>query len=306
MTTVWLTTYVKWLSPVNSCYTLLDISAAKKLLVSQYSDSLDECSLKAEKRQHSVRAVHEAEVHGIIGILNMLDQTGVLGSIGYVAMCRKLLAPLVSLLPLMSARLILWTMLMLLMSIDHGTLLSSGLRRTELWHLAAICNACLEVAYWTRCSCWWRILSWQVQQLEKWPILVKLGSTWDRRLVLTASHKLNSEELFCGKSLYDRMKLVCLSVVILWILPKFVSVQWIKDILGKLTKANCKTNGRELVAKLQADIVLGQSSWQSFNEVMCCVTWSHLHFVISTDMQGHRQSWWAPVLVLFVSPQPLL
>jgi len=92
---------------VVTCYTLLDISAAKKLLVSQYSDSLDECSLKAEKRQRSVRAVHEAEVHGIIGILNMLDQTGVLGSIGYVAMCRKLLAPLVSLLPLMSARLIL-------------------------------------------------------------------------------------------------------------------------------------------------------------------------------------------------------
>jgi len=88
------------------CYTPLDISAAKKLLVSQYSDSLDECFLKAERRQRSITAVHEAEVDGIIGILNLLDQTGVLG-IGYVAMCRKLLAPLVSLLPLMSARLIL-------------------------------------------------------------------------------------------------------------------------------------------------------------------------------------------------------
>ena len=44
-------------------YTPLEISAAKKLLVSQHNDNIDKCSLKAERRiKFYTRTVHEAKL----------------------------------------------------------------------------------------------------------------------------------------------------------------------------------------------------------------------------------------------------
>ena len=69
-------------------YTPLEISAAKKLLVSQHNDNIDECSLKAERRiKFSTRTVHEAKlVWSNRNIVYFCDQTGVLGSVGLGAM----------------------------------------------------------------------------------------------------------------------------------------------------------------------------------------------------------------------------
>jgi len=55
---------------VTGFCTSSEISVAKKLLVSAFSDDLADCPLKAERRKSTTREVHEAEVEDILGLFN--------------------------------------------------------------------------------------------------------------------------------------------------------------------------------------------------------------------------------------------
>jgi len=250
---------------VVSFYTPLEISAAKKVLVSHYSDSLDDCSLKAERRKSSTRAVHEAELDDIIGILNFLDQRRVLGSIAFVAMnfdrtpkygpeelnictvvdrqvdlgnkmtdistavnamkqndvdvkksIETAIQPLTDQVKKLTE---LYACMSKTVSYGGQSVPSSTRPAGTLNNVDRSRNIVIIGIEENKNSDIWRQSVTRALKLatgrdvhvddalrlgkfdssKKRPILVKLGSTWDRRLVLTGSHKLNNDDLFRGK-----------------------------------------------------------------------------------------------------------
>lgn len=66
-------------------YNNIEIGDSKKLLVNEFAKELTNSSLKNERRSSTTRPAHHAEVEDIIGILDHVDNSGVLNKVRFCA-----------------------------------------------------------------------------------------------------------------------------------------------------------------------------------------------------------------------------
>ena len=62
-----------------------EINVSKTTIINQFSDYMNDCQYKTARRQSSTRSAHDAEVEDILGMLELLDNSNVLGSVRFVA-----------------------------------------------------------------------------------------------------------------------------------------------------------------------------------------------------------------------------